>query len=110
MIARTLLTAAFFATAPAIALAQDSDKAAAQAFMAAHEKMMTEMQDMQPSGDADQDFVMMMIPHHQGAIDMAKVELEFGTDPELKAMAEKIVADQEREIAEMQDWLAKHGQ
>ena len=50
----------------------------------------------------------MMIPHHQGAIDMAKVELQHGMDPELKAMAEKIIADQEREIAELKEWLSKH--
>ena len=83
---------------------------AGQAMMDANQKMMTAMQGMQPSGDPDRDFALMMIPHHQGAIDMAKVELEHGMDPGLKAMAEKIIADQEREIAELNDWLSKHSQ
>ncbi|MBP6770756.1 MAG: DUF305 domain-containing protein, partial [Reyranella sp.] len=44
-----------------------------------------------------------------GAIDMAKIELQYGKDPEVRKMAEKIIADQEREIAEMKAWLAKSG-
>jgi hypothetical protein len=60
------------------------------------------------SGDPDVDFATMMIPHHQGAIDMARSELEHGKDPELRRLAEKIIADQEREIAELKDWLARH--
>jgi uncharacterized protein (DUF305 family) len=59
------------------------------------------------SGDADVDFVRGMIPHHQGAIDMAKVELEYMKDPEL---AEGIVAPQESEIEMMQTGLKAHGQ
>jgi uncharacterized protein (DUF305 family) len=49
-----------------------------------------------------------MIPHHQGAIDMAKVELAHGKDAELRKMAQKIVDDQEKEIAQMQEWLKKN--
>lgn len=60
------------------------------------------------TGNADVDFRLKMIPHHQGAIDMAKVALEHGTDPETKALAEAIIAAQEREIAEMQTWLEKN--
>jgi uncharacterized protein (DUF305 family) len=51
-----------------------------------------------------------MIPHHQGAIDMAKVELAYGKDPELRRLAEDIVKAQETEIAAMQVWLKAHGQ
>jgi uncharacterized protein (DUF305 family) len=60
------------------------------------------------TGEADVDFARNMIPHHQAAIAMAKIELEHGKDPELKKMAEKMIADQEKEISSMKAWLAKH--
>jgi uncharacterized protein (DUF305 family) len=71
----------------------------------AHLKMMRDMH-ISYSGRADVDFVRGMIAHHQGAIDMAKVELEFGKDPELRKLAEDIIRAQEAEIAQMQAWLA----
>ncbi len=77
--------------------------------------MKTAMEHMQQnmsmpmSGDPDIDFAQMMIPHHQGAIDMARIELESGKDLQLRQMAQKIIADQEREIAELKDWIAQHG-
>jgi uncharacterized protein (DUF305 family) len=60
------------------------------------------------TGIADRDFVSGMIPHHQGAIDMAKVVLAFGKDPEVKKLAEDIIKAQEQEIAWMKSWLAKN--
>lgn len=82
-----------------------ADSPAVKAFMAANGKMMTDMV-IQPTGNPDRDFLTMMIPHHQGAIDMAKIELEYGKDPQTRALAEAIVAAQEKEIAQMTAWLA----
>lgn len=61
------------------------------------------------TGNADVDFVTGMIAHHQGAVDMAKVVLEHGQDAEIRKLAEGVIAAQEAEIAQMQEWLTKHG-
>jgi Domain of unknown function (DUF305) len=79
-----------------------------KAFAAAIKAMMKGM-NVKPTGKLDKDFVLMMMPHQQGAIDMAKVELQYGTDPELRQLATDIVATQEKEITQMKDWLAKNG-
>ena len=60
------------------------------------------------NGVTDHDFVTMMIPHHQGAIDMAKGELKYGKDPAMRRLAEEIIADQKSEIDLMHLWLQKH--
>jgi uncharacterized protein (DUF305 family) len=76
--------------------------------MQAHEQMGAGMGAVKPSGDPDVDFVRMMIPHHQGAIAMAEVELKYGKDESRKALARQIIDAQTKEIAEMKEWLAKN--
>ena len=67
---------------------------------------MDSMQKMQMSGNTDKDFAMMMKIHHQGAVDMAQMELAHGKSPAMKSMAKKIIAAQKKEIAEFDRWLA----
>jgi uncharacterized protein (DUF305 family) len=69
--------------------------------MQAMERMHRDMS-IGPSGDPDRDFAAMMIPHHQGAVDMAKVELQFGKNPVLRRLAQGIIVEQLQEIELMQ--------
>ena len=78
-----------------------------QAFEAADARMMKNM-DRPMSGNADRDFVAGMLPHHQGAIDMARVELKYGRDPQLRRLARDIISAQEKEIATMHGWQRRH--
>ena len=71
-------------------------------------RMHAAMSSTRPSADADTDFVVLMLPHHQAAIDMARVELTFGKDPQLRRLAQEIVTDQESEIQLMKLWRQQH--
>lgn len=102
---------------PAVALADDMSKSmdmggkggpADKAYMQSMQTMMKNM-DVKPTGNPDKNFVSMMMPHHQGAIDMAKVEVKYGKDPMLLKMAAEIIKAQETEIGEMKAWQAKNG-
>ena len=66
--------------------------------------MMGMMGEHKMAGDTDKDFLSMMIVHHQGAIDMANVEIKYGTDAEIKKMAEDVVKKQTAEISQMKEW------
>jgi uncharacterized protein (DUF305 family) len=96
-----LALAALFTVATTHAAAVDSNLAA---FVAENDAAMTKMMsgmDIKPSGDIDRDFAAMMIPHHQGAIDMAQAELRYGTNEQLRRIAQEIIVDQLQEIAAM---------
>lgn len=85
-----------------------SESAATKAYRAVNDKMHKDM-DIAFTGDADADFARGMIPHHQGAVDMAKIVLQHGKDPEIRKLAEEVVRTQETEIKFMREWLAKRG-
>ncbi len=75
--------------------------------MEAMNTMMDKMKGIKKSGDADKDFATMMIPHHENAVMMSQSEISHGKHFELKKMAEKIIKDQNLEIKQFQEWLAK---
>ncbi len=87
------------------ATASPADKALKDAMSKMHATM-----DVPLTGDPDADFVAMMIPHHQGAIEMAEVELQYGKDPQIRRLAHAIVAAQREELAQMRRWQARRGQ
>ena len=80
---------------------------ASLALAAANTKMHADM-NVPLTGNADVDFAQGMIAHHQGAVDMARIVLEYGTDPEIRAFAKGVIDAQEPEITWMTEWLAKN--
>ena len=96
------------ATLPAVALSGVAACLAATPaeapFMTENDAAMTKMMaamEIKPSGDVDKDFVAMMAPHHQGAIDMAQAELRYGHNEQLRRLAQEIIVTQQQEIAAM---------
>ena len=79
------------------------------ALMKNMEMMHAAMAEVEPSGNDDADFANMMLPHHQAAVDMAKTELLYGNDPQMRRLAQEIITDQESEIQLMHLWLSRHG-
>ena len=75
------------------------------ALMKNMETMHAAMAAVEPSGNGDTDFAHLMLPHHQAAVDMARTELLYGSDPQMRRLAQEIITDQESEIQLMQLWL-----
>jgi len=73
--------------------------------IASMDKMHMAMGAIERSGNSDVDFVRLMLPHHQAALDMAKTQLMYGKDPQMRRLAQEIIADQQLEIELMQRWL-----
>jgi uncharacterized protein (DUF305 family) len=72
------------------------------------ENMQLAMKSLKPSGNDDVDFVRTMLPHHQAAIDMAKTELQYGRDHQMRRLAQEIITDQQSETELMRLWLKQH--
>ena len=85
-----------------------SDRPFGEQMMETMDRMDDGMARAPMSADPDHDFVTMMIPHHQGGIDMAKVLLVHGKDPEMRRLAQAIITDQQNEIELMHLWLQRH--
>jgi hypothetical protein len=106
--------AAFMFALPPLVLAHEAHRGAAPveatsvgeeaSFLRENEVAMTKMMNgmaARPTGDVDRDFVAMMVPHHQGAIDMAVIELRYGKNEQLRRIAQEIIVDQMQEVAAM---------
>jgi hypothetical protein len=106
---RGITTCAFLLSLAGGAVPARSEAAAADTFASVMATAMARMdRDMmvRPSGDPDRDFATMMIPHHQGAVEMAEAELRFGHDPILRRLAQGIIVEQRQEIAVMRQAIA----
>jgi uncharacterized protein (DUF305 family) len=99
------LVIAILLLAPGTKLAADDFSASMGSAMARMDRDMMVL----ATGDPDRDFAAMMIPHHQGAIDMAEVELRFGHDPVLRRLAQGIIVEQQQEITVMRQALEAAG-
>jgi uncharacterized protein (DUF305 family) len=98
------VVASSLAVLPELAAAQQPASADEAPFLKENDVAMTKMMDdmsIKPTGDVDRDFVAMMVPHHQGAIDMAQAELRYGHNEQLRRIAQEIVVEQQQEIVAM---------
>ena len=104
----TVLALPVWSSAQSAAMAEELHMGTSMDMSHTMDSMDEKMKSMPMSGDMDYDFAMKMRIHHQGALDMAKSELDNGKNPEMRAMAKKIIAAQKKEIAQFDKWIAKH--
>ncbi|WP_233850335.1 DUF305 domain-containing protein [Paraburkholderia sp. HD33-4] len=106
-----VLAISAFCDSPAVTAGLRTDATSDEAaFLAENDAAMTRMMDgmsTRPTGDVDRDFVEMMVPHHQGAIDMAQAELRYGHNEQLRRIAQEIVVEQQQEIVAMRAALGQ---
>ena len=103
-----LLVAVFaysFTAGPDARSAQQSTDPDWSELIASMDKMHMAMGAIKRSGNSDVDFVRLMLPHHQAALDMARTQLLYGKDPQMRRLAQEIITDQQSEIELMQRWL-----
>ncbi len=100
-----LISTVSMPAAPQVADSQGGTQSAWSELRKSMGAMHVAMAGVQSSGNSDVDFVKLMLPHHQAAIDMAKTELLFGKDPQMRRLAQEIITDQQSEIELMQLWL-----
>lgn len=106
-----LLSAAVLTTALALTnptVAQNSQSSASNAMMKSMQSGLTKMMNMKMTGDPDHDFAMMLKMHHQGAVEMADLEIKQGTNAKTKALATSIKATNQKEIKELDQFLSSH--
>jgi uncharacterized protein (DUF305 family) len=104
---RSIGLALTLCVAAGVAAHAQTDATFASQMMQAMDRMDAGMMAAKPTGDPDRDFAAMMIPHHQGAIDMAKLQLIFGHDPVMRRLAQAIIVEQQQEIELMRRFLQK---
>jgi uncharacterized protein (DUF305 family) len=96
------------AAAPALWAAQPDNEQMHQDYMASMSRMADTMHKGIMANDPDVAFAAGMLPHHQGAVEMAQIELKYGKDPVMRRLAENVIKSQSAEIKLMKTWLAKH--
>jgi uncharacterized protein (DUF305 family) len=108
-ISKQILIVGCMITLVAVASAQTQPRVVEfdHAMQVSMSRMDSGMKSAPMNGNVDHDFAAMMIPHHEGAIDMAKAELIYGKDPVMRRLAKEIIVDQQSEIEVMQLWLSK---
>lgn len=103
-VAKSLVIIGFFCASLTAVSSEQGDIAATNEMKAALDRMQGSIKRLQMAHHADQDFAMMMIPHHHATIEMAQAEVKYGHNAKMRKMAQKMIKDQQKEIAELKAW------